>query len=400
MKVLQLCSKPPYPTIDGGTLAMHGITLGLLNRGVDLKVLTVETDKHPLKFNELPKEYIQQTGIESVYIDTRIKPFDAFVNLFSSKSYNVSRFYNREFEIKLESVLKSDHYDIVHADTLFVMPYLKTIREFSVAKLVYRPHNAEYVIWQRSANGEGNILKRMYLRLLVKRLKSYEENILREIDGLMPITEIDASIFKELGYRKKAETIQFGLDYNADIPVSKNDKYPSLFFLGAMDWLPNKEGVLWFFNHVWSDIKLKYPDLKFYLAGKNSLEFAKEIKEKDVIVEGEVKNAHAYISENNIFVVPLLSGSGIRIKIIEGMALGKTIVTTSVGAEGIDIKDGFDILIGDSANDFKEKLILCIENKEKFIQIGENAKKTARNKYDNNKLAEKVVKFYQRILKD
>ena len=159
LSILQLCNKPPYPPIDGGCIAMNTVTNGLLEAGCSVKVLTIETTKHKLDYSLLSKEYIEKTGIESVFVDTSINMVDAFSALITSDSYNVSRFFSPDFDRKLISILKKNKYDIVHVESLFMTPYIGTIRRTSKAKIVLRSHNLEYIIWENLARGTKNFPK-------------------------------------------------------------------------------------------------------------------------------------------------------------------------------------------------------------------------------------------------
>ncbi len=187
MRILQICLKPPLPAVDGGCKAMNNITQGLLNKGLEVKVLTLSTHKHPFVKASLSSGYIEQTKIESVFIDTEIKLKDAFLNLFSSNSYNIERFYSIEFEELIIQTLKAQNFDAILFESLYVTPYVEAVRKHSKAKLVYRAHNVEFEIWERNATIEKGAKKR-YLNLLAKRLKKYEGDVLYNFDGNAPIT--------------------------------------------------------------------------------------------------------------------------------------------------------------------------------------------------------------------
>ena len=171
MKILQVCSKVPYPSKDGGSIAMNILTEGLIACGNQVTVLAMRTSKNNIKEEEIDPAYRKKTPYRSVFIDTSVKLFPAFLNLFSSKSYNVIRFYSREFEEALISLLIKENFDIVQLETLWVTPYVEAIRKNSRAKIIFRSHNVEYSIWERLAALTHNPLKRSYLKLLASRLK-------------------------------------------------------------------------------------------------------------------------------------------------------------------------------------------------------------------------------------
>ena len=188
MKVLIIAHKPPYPPKDGGCLAIYNVALGLFQSNIDVEVFCVETDKHPFKLEDAKNIPFK---ISSGYVDTRLKPIAALKSLIKDKSYNISRFYCKIFERKLVKKLQSKNYDIVQLETLFVTPYIQTIKNNSNSKIVYRSHNVEYKIWKHLAQGEKKLIKKSYLNKLTKQLKSYEYSTLNKYDGAAFITEID-----------------------------------------------------------------------------------------------------------------------------------------------------------------------------------------------------------------
>ncbi|MBK5286689.1 MAG: glycosyltransferase, partial [Bacteroidia bacterium] len=171
-----------------------------------------------------------------------------------------------------------------------------------------------------------------------------------------------------------------------------------LFHLGAMDWLPNRQAIEWFFENCWLDIKSNFPDLKLYLAGRA---FPQEIKIDDdnIIYDDEVKSAVDYMQGKAIMIVPLLSGSGMRVKILQAFALGKAVVSTSIGAEGIECTDGENILIADSPKDFVAAMSKLITDDSLRKKIGRNSHNLFLKKYSSEKIAAEVISFYNALIK-
>lgn len=395
MRILQVCNKIPFPPTDGGTIAMNNLTQGFLNSGHTVKVIAISTPKqnHPVT-----PEYKTKTNFESIFIDTSVKPVAALTNLFTTESYNISRFYSNEFNVRLKKVLQENTFDIIQLESLFVAPYLSTIRQYSRAKVVLRAHNVEYKIWERLAEKEGFFPKKAYLSLLAKRLKKYEVQHLNSFDGIAAISDIDRNQFEQLGCQIPAISIPFGIETNGNSDNFILEDNPSAFHLGSMDWAPNTEGVLWFLKNVWPEISRKFPDKKLYLAGKRMpLSFFK-FNCPSIVIEGEVPETTSYMHSKSIMIVPLLAGGGMRVKIIEGMAMGKTVISTTIGAEGIACEHKKNILISDTPEEFKDALELCYTNKETLINIGKEAKKLVKEKYDNNRVTQKLLTFYKDLL--
>ncbi|MBC8266777.1 MAG: glycosyltransferase family 4 protein [Flavobacteriales bacterium] len=394
MRILQICIKPPFPEKDGYALAVNHISNALLQKGHDLKVIAISTPKHIAE--EVPAQYLSKINYEDIFIDTNVKILPAFLNLFSKSSYNTNRFYSSNFANKLKIILKGNSFDIVLLEGLFVCPYYDIIKKNSKAKIILRAHNIESDIWKGLAKQTTIFLKKWYLNLLQKKLYHYEKEIVTKMDGIICISDKDANWMKKQT-SKKIITIPFAIDTEnqANTSVEKN----TIFHIGSMDWMPNIEGVKWFLEKVFPIINQKNENLILHLAGRNMPKFFYDYSTKNIIVHGEVNNAKEFMEKHHLMIVPLWSGSGIRIKILEAMAVGKIIISTSIGADGINYKDKKNILIANTQEDFANKIIWCFENPIESKNIGENAKKNIQENYSLLKITEELNTYLTKSLK-
>ena len=394
MKILQICHKPPLPALDGGCKAMHALTEGFLANNISVKILTIATQKHPFQPDLFPKNYLEQTNIAHTFIDTAIKKKAALANLFSNKSYNISRFYNKNFEELITATLRNEKFDVVLLESLYTTPYIAAIRKSSNANIIYRSHNIEFEIWQRTGNQENNAVKKKYLHFLANRLKKYEQSILNLVDGIAAITKKDEEQLVAMGCKKPITTLPFGINLH-DYQLEKVPQEKKLFHIGSMDWMPNQEAIKWFLNEVWQAVEAKEPTATFHLAGKNMpndiIKLANSMR--GVVNEGKVENANDFITKNNIMIVPLFSGSGMRIKIIEAMATGKLVIGTSVAFEGIAIQHNKNGIIANTANEFKEAILMCLQHPEVVSSIGQKARKTIEEHYNNEIIVKLLINF-------
>jgi glycosyltransferase involved in cell wall biosynthesis len=400
MRVLQICHKPPLPTIDGGCIAINNISKGLISELGSIKVLTINTLKHPFDLKNFDKNYIKNSKIESTFVDTKLNIVNAFSNLVTNNSYNVSRFFSPNFNALIIKTLKSESFDIVLLESLFTTPYIETIRSYSDSKIILRSHNIEHVIWQRLSKESQNPAKKIYLKLLSSQLKNYELEILKKIDGIAAISNQDKNKYQKLKCPVKIETIPFGVETKNDDLNTKNIENSKLkfFHLGSMDWKPNIQAIEWLLNEIWPEIQKKIPSAELHLAGKNMPDWLIKKKNINVFNHKEIKDSSRFISDHDVMFVPLLSGGGIRVKIIEGMAHGKTIISTKIGAEGIEYKNGENILIANSPNDFYKEALKIASGKIDINKIGGNARKHILKTHDQNKISKKLVGFFESIL--
>ena len=396
MKILLLCNKPPYPASEGGPMAMNSIITGLLEAGHQVKILAVNNEKYKVSAADIPDDYKKQTGIELIDVDLRVRPLKALLNLFTNKSYHVERFISKEFKNRIAEVLDKEHFDVVQLEMLYMMPYVETIREHSKAMIVLRAHNVEHKIWERIAKETKFFVKRWYINHLANTLKDYELSALETVDGIAAITRKDAAYFRKY-CSKPVIDIPYGVYPEEFIPNSEIEGQPKFYHIGSMNWMPNDEGIRWFIDEVLPKTVEKVPDFVYHLAGRNMPEWLTTLKDPHVDVIGEVPDAKAFVSNNDVAIVPLLAGSGIRIKIIESMAMGKTVITTRVGAEGILYDEEVNLIIAENIAKMVEAIRSIHENPQIAVRIGQAARKLVEETYDNRKIIARLLMFYEQI---
>ncbi len=398
MKILQVCKKFPYPLRDGEVIAIHQLTRGFYEAGHKMTVAAINTKKHFFSPDEMPQENQALADFHSVLLDTDVNWWDALRSLFSGDAYNIQRFVSPDFEKLLSAILRENEFDIVQLEGLYLLPYLLVIRKYSKAKIVLRAHNIEHLIWERNSNAARTGAKKWYLQTLAARMKEFEIYNLNSCDALVPISTVDAARFVEMGCKLPLHTAPVGVNLDDQIVAAKVDSQ-SLFFIGSMDWLPNREGAEWFLDSVFPKILSTFPDAKFFMAGRN---FPDDFPGRDYTnleVVGEVENSHAFIRSKSIMVVPLFSGSGMRVKIIEAMAEGKPVVSTTIGAEGLNATDGVNILLADTPDAFARQIKRLLKDENEIKRIGENGKSFVAENFDNKKIVADLIEFYKSILK-
>jgi glycosyltransferase involved in cell wall biosynthesis len=397
MNILILSNKPPYPPKDGGAIAIFNLAKGLADSGHYVHILSMNTCKHQVNPEAMP--LFPNIRFSFIDIDTSIQPIKALFNLlFSSIPYNAERFISKDFLSLLETILQADNYNIVQLEGPYLGYCIPLIRKYSNAKVVIRAHNIEYEIWERTALQEKNILKKLYLSILTKRLKQYEKNILQQSDIILPITSRDDEHLKNIGILKPGIVVPVGIDIRKDSNSKTSDN--SILYIGALDWMPNQEGILWFINDVWPVIQKEEGHIILHIAGRNAPEWlAKKLSSvKNVLFHGEVENAQDFIKQYGIMIVPLFSGSGMRVKIIEGMGLSKAIVTTPVGCEGIDAENGKHLFITDKADKYAEDVLDLLRCKDKAEEMGNTAFEFVTKEYSNQSIISKLNNFYNQTL--
>jgi len=400
MKILQLTNKLPFPPKDGGALATLNMTEGFLYHGHEVTMLAMNTSRHFYDPGQIESKIKENIGLIAIPVNTDVSLLAAIKNLLiSSIPYNIERFRTKDYEQALVKLLTKNKYDIIQLEGLSLVSYIPAIRKFSDSMLILRAHNVEHRLWDSIASGRKPGIKKLYFKILSRRLKRFESECLNKIDALIPITAKDKTIFLKMGNKKPLLVTPAGITPEESRDTT-NDKiiFPSLFFIGALDWIPNQDGLLWFIENVWPDIVTKYPEMKFFIAGRNAPgSFRKKLRKQGIIFEGEVKNADNFTKDKAIMVVPLFSGSGIRVKILQSMSQGKVVISTPLGAEGIEAEHGKHILYARSPEEFTEKIDYIIVNKSLFEKIGKSARTFIYENFNNLAITKELLSFYNSL---
>jgi polysaccharide biosynthesis protein PslH len=373
MKILQLCNKSPLPPREGGSIAMYHLASALIEDGHHVDVLAVTTPKFPHDPQMAANFGGHESTFDYCFIDTTVRIAAALNSYILRKPYHVVRFESDAFRKKLIHKLNTGHYDLVIFETLYMAPYLKDVREHSKAFCLLRSHNIEHQIWKRMGFHEKNPFKKHYLHHLTKMLKKYESKIISEFDAIGCISGYEVDYYRSIDPDCRAEVLPFGLNINPGLSNEGGGK--DFYHIGSMDWMPNIEGIRWLIEMVVPILEKESPGVRIHLAGRNMPSWLRETKSHLVVIHGEVEDAAKFASDKLALLVPLLSGSGIRIKMIEAMAMGKAVVATTIGAEGINVRHEEDILIADDPVEFAGALIRLYNHPQEALDIGQKGRR-------------------------
>lgn len=390
MRILQLCHKPLSGRPDGGKLAMKALAEGLEANGAEVFSWMIETPAH-LASNDNRVEGVSK----SFFIDTRVKVFPALRDLLAGRSYNLSRFASEAACIDISEVIAAFKPDVILAEGIFTLAGLMKYGFSKDLPVVLRSHNIEYLIWERMAEAESNPLKKWYLSQLATTLKKEEEAIWERADVILAISEQDAEIIEAAVPNKKLCTVGIGFDIppKAEMKFSGTD----FFHIGAMDWRPNREGMEYFLRDVWPVLKRENPSIVFRIAGKGMPGKFRTLENEGVFVV-EVNDAQAFMRNSGVMIVPLLSGSGVRVKIIEGLMLGIPLITSSIGKEGIPAIAGKHLFEANDLESYRLIFNKLAAQPELLNEVSENARTFAAGNYRKEILGLKALDFIRELM--
>jgi len=338
-KILQLSSRLPQPLDDGGRIATWNLSRCLHHNGYDIDLICYARDRESVADyrEELARVFASVAAVPR-YME-RQYPLDLAHAVLTRTSYFVRKFWTRRYARLVRDRLDAHRYAATLIDGAFMGVYLPLVRRAGAAagKVVLRAHNVEYEILERLAEREPRASYRLLLRREARHFRSFELKLVNAVDEVRTITARDAETFRAAGVDNRVRLLNAFIDvdnYQRD-PNLGIEKH-SIVHVGNMAWMPNSNGINWFLREVWPEALRRYPDSRFYIVGKNPSPSLQRLAGDHVVVTGYVDDEKPFIQRAHLFIVPLFEGSGVRIKILTAMAMGKVSLSTTIGAEGID----------------------------------------------------------------
>lgn len=397
LSVLVFTHRIPFIQNSGYAIVAYNTIKGLVEEGHQVTVISLHTNNNVLK--EINDPLLEKLTFKTFPVSTQATPRSLVRALIAGKLFTNERFFSATADRSLALELRQKKFDVIHLEGLAVSVYLATIRKNCKAKVVYRPHTTEHQVWKRMAKQVNNPLKKWYLNRFAKKMEHFETEHVKRFDGVATITDFDRKIFEQVGCSVPMQVLPAAVNLAKYKPEPKKTEMNSLFFLGSLDWLPNREGLEWFLENFYEDITDGELKCKLYVAGHDvPEEFDRYENNREIFIVGEVDNALEFINNKSIMVVPLLSGGGMRIKIIEGMAMGKCIISTSIGAEGIHYEEGKHLFIANTKDEFYEAIKRCLNDEKLCKKVGENARMLVQEQHDYRILAKNLSAFYHTLL--
>ncbi len=276
--------------------------------------------------------------------------------------YAVSRFRAVRVAERLRAWFEERSFDIVVCD--FLDAAVNFPSQFTIPTVLFQ-HNVESEIWRRHVATERSPGRKLLYQVECKKMLSYEQSMMPKFDHIIAVSEHDKRLISEWTDLSRITVVPTGVDltqYHPDPSARVNEH--SVLFVGAMDWEPNVDAVEYFCWEMWPLIQAKVPAARFRIVGRNPVRRVQRLASSSVEVIGSVASVVDYLWQSAVVVVPLRVGSGTRLKIYEAMAAGKAVVSTSVGAEGLDVHNGEDILLADDPSAFAASVMMLLQDAE------------------------------------
>jgi polysaccharide biosynthesis protein PslH len=319
-------------------------------------------------------------------------------NVLSPLPYAVEKYRSLEFSRRLER--ENMKADLVVCDFLF--PSVNVPERLPRPTLLFQ-HNVEAVIWRRHADTQTRRLARLYFREQWRRMKVFERSACRKFDAIVTVSAQDRSIMEYEYGAPLVRHIPTGVDTGYFCPSRAVEPEPyQLVFSGSMDWLPNDDAIKFFAREILPRIRASVPAVTITIVGRNPLPGVKALAREHpfIRVTGAVEDVRSYIEQASVYVIPLRIGGGTRLKVFEAMAMGKPIVSTSIGVEGLPVADGTDVLIADEPQAFAEAVLRLVRDRRLARRIGMAAASKVRAQFGWQPVAESFLKACDLAIKN
>lgn len=292
-------------------------------------------------------------------------------------------------------------YDVVQVEFSYAAPYVRAVDPGCGARTVLTMHNVESLRFDREADLSLRADRRLAAAWDRAFHRHWEKRAVLGFDGVVAVSEPERAWVLEQAPGAAVELVPNGVDTNHFRPETPADSAapPSIVFTGAMHYPPNVDAALWFCERIWPQLRRRVPDLRFEIVGRDPDPRVAALGEMPgVVVTGSVPDIRPYLARARCVVVPLRSGGGTRLKILEAMAMARPVVSTALGAEGLAIEPGHDILIADETDDFVERVLDLLGSTETAALLGQAGRQLVENHYDWGRCLEGLDRLYDRLL--
>ena len=320
-------------------------------------------------------------------------------NSLSSEPYNIAKYCRPQAQRELRKLLRDESYDVIVCDFLFaagVIPW-----DVPCPKVIFT-HNVEAVIWQRHFEVARNPLWRALSWLEWRKMQRAEERYLKLADHVLAVSENDRDEFVAFLDPARVTVIPTGVDTEYYQPPAEAETPDTIVFTGSMDWLPNEDAMLYFVEEILPLIRPQIPEARLKIVGRKPSKRLQDAAARQSRVEltGWVEDVRPHVARGAVCIVPLRIGGGTRLKIFEAMAMGKAVVSTTIGAEGLPVLNGQDILLADKPEDFANAVVSLFRNTSERKRLGMAARKLVEENYGWRKIAKAFAATLAEVVDD
>jgi glycosyltransferase involved in cell wall biosynthesis len=393
LRVLVVDEEVPFPLNTGKKLR----TFNLLRRLQEKHSITY------VCYGDLPQGMPKLPNVEFIRLNSPIIPQQGlgfylalFRNIFSKNPYVVDRHYSAEMKEVVEELLQKNPFDLLYCEWT---PYTPMIKDFFGAyPSVLSTHNVEAQIWKRLWEIENNLPKKTYIDLQRKKMHLFEKEAVNLYSEITAVSLPDKELLQDWYRASNVTVVPNGVDETYFARQKKECKPYSIVFTGSMDWRPNQDAMKYFLNEIYPLVLKSLPKVSLTIVGRKPPEWLEDLAKRyaNVTVTGTVDDVRPFIAEAALYIVPLRIGGGSRLKILEALSMGKVVLSTSIGAEGLAVEDSKHLLLRDDPKALGETVIEVLTHPASYQHLATQGRRRVLESYTWDAIAKVMDGVWQR----
>ncbi|MGM8225033.1 glycosyltransferase [Cellvibrio sp. ARAG 10.3] len=301
--------------------------------------------------------------------------------LLPGNTYTVNWLKSSRYQAKLSEILAGRTFDLIHADTISLAPYVAHLKEY---KKILNHHNIESLMMLRRSENEPNVLKKIYFFQEGKKLMNYEKRICKRFDLNITCSDLDAERLNDIAPDVRSLGIPNGVDLDYFSPLALPIKEKSIVFAGGLSWYPNLDAMKFFLTHVWPKLNQEIPDVSMTIIGRSPPPWMQQLQEKypNLTITGFVDDVRPYLAKAALYVCPIRDGGGTKLKVLDALAMGKTLIANPIACEGITVEHMKNVIFAATPTDYISAIKNAFESPALTQTIARNARKLIEEKYN------------------
>lgn len=390
MNILFLSTKSPLPTNDGHSQRTYNLLLQASKKHSVYFLTYFLGKEEEERFSEIQKICSYAKGFPLPIQHSKMRlALGLLMNLFSLQPFVSQKYRTNEMAAAIKKILSENKIDVVHIDMLPLMNYYHEVKNYPV---ILVDHNVESLLLKRQVTYTKNPVVKAFLWLQYLKLLKFEKEQVSRVSCCVAVSGKDRDELRKMSPSAQVEVVSNGVDVNYFAPGDIKEEKNTLIFVGGLNWFPNMDGMTYFCEKIHPSIVKQVGEFETIVIGKQQKGF---IYSSLVRQCGYVDDIRPYVRQAKVYIVPLRVGGGTRLKILDAMAMGKSIVSTSIGCEGLAVEHNKNIIIEDDPELFASAIVDLMKNEQKRVTLGINARKLVNEQYDWKILGEIMDKIYK-----
>jgi len=398
MKIMVIAPSVPWPLFSGGHIRVFE-TLRHLSCKHDVTLVAAARDQAEVDQSEALSGTCKriETSILSRGAEATIRRLCG--GMIQGMPVIQSYYYDRKLAEKVCTLTSQEAYDIIQIEHAYMAQYLSAVSPISRAQKVLSMHNVESIRFEREIRYGSWNARRVGILWDQCFARPWEERAIGKFDGIVAVSDLERAWIHAHVANARIEVVPNGVDTKYFYPCPVKRVSPTIVFTGVMDYPPNIDAAMWFCNEILPILQREVPNICFKIVGSKPTGKILELgKRQGVHVTGEVADIRPYVAESLAVVVPLRSGGGTRLKILQAMAMGCPVISTGLGAEGLEVTAGETILIANDAEQFVNYVLLLMKSPEVADRLGKAGRQLVTEKYDWEICLRRLENLYERLL--